>query len=131
MPRSKPTSVEGVRIDLGTKERQILEDFALSYRLQSVLPSLAGILKDASALYALGVIYEIITGRDIPFIISPDDTPGEILAGWRDYAKAQRVQSGSDSTFGDFLYAGTGPGSPIGALLAALGIDPLDTGVTG
>ena len=128
MPRSKPTSVEGVRIDLGTKERQILEDLALSYRLQSVLPSLSGILKDASALYALAVIYEIVTGKDIPFVISPDDTPGEILAGWRDYAKSQRV-GGGDRTFGDFLGAGTGPGSPIGAILSALGIDPLDTGV--
>lgn len=130
MPRSKPSSVEGVRLDLGTKERQILEDFALSYRLQSVLPSLAGILRDGSALYAVGVIYEIITGRDLPFIISPDDSVAEILGGWRDWAKSQRVTS-SGSTFGDALYAGTGPGSPIGALLAALGIDPLDTGVTG
>ena len=130
MPRSKPSSVEGVRIDLGTKERQILEDFALSYRLQSVLPSLAGILKDGSALYALGVIYELITGRDLPFIVSPDDSVAEILGGWRDWAKSQQVTP-SGSTFGDALYAGTGPGSPIGALLAALGIDPLDTGVTG
>ena len=130
MPRSKPSSVEGVRLDLGTKERQILEDFALSYRLQSFLPSLAGILRDGSALYAVGVIYEIITGRDLPFIISPDDSVAEILGGWRDWAKSQRVTS-SGSTFGDALYAGTGPGSPIGALLAALGIDPLDTGVTG
>ena len=129
MPRSKPTSVEGVRIDLGTKERQILEDFALSYRLQSVLPSLAAILKDASAVYAIAIIYELVTGRDLPYVISPDDSVGEILGAIRDSLKAQKVPGAEGGTFGNFLNAGTGPGSPIGSLLAALGIDPLDTGV--
>ena len=130
MPRAKPSSIEGVRIDLGTKERQILEDFALSYRLQSLVPSLAAILKDGSALYALGVVYEVITGNDLPFIISPDDSAAEILGGWRDWAKSQRVPGAGGGTLGNFFFAGAGPGSPIGNLFAALGIDPLDTGVT-
>jgi hypothetical protein len=63
----------GVRIDLGTKERQILEDFALSYRLKSVLPSVTNILTDVSALYAIGVLLELIFDIDLPLIVSPTD----------------------------------------------------------
>ena len=71
MPRTKPRKVEGIRLDLGTKERMILEEFSTSYRLQSVVPSLVKLLSDASALYALGTVYEIVTGRDIPGLVNP------------------------------------------------------------
>jgi len=128
MPRTKPRAVDGIRLDLGTKERQILEDFSTSYRLQAVLPSLAGILKDGSAMYALAVIYEMVTGDDIPFVISPDDSAGEILAGIRDWVKSRRVPGAEGGTFGNFFNAGLGPGSPLGELLGALGLDPLDLG---
>jgi len=77
MPRTKPRNVDGLRIDLGTKERMILEDFALSYRLQATLPSLAAILKDASALYAIAIIIEFITGKDIPGDMTVGDDIGE------------------------------------------------------
>jgi len=130
MPRTKPRKVEGIRLDLGTKERQILEDFALSYRLQATLPSLAAILKDASALYAIAIIIEWVTGKDIPGVISPDDSAGEILAGIRDWVKAQDVPGEDRGTFGGFFNAGLGPGSPLGSLFGALGLDPLDLGVT-
>ena len=74
MPR-KPIegNPSGLRVDLGTKERQLLEDFALSYRLQSVLPSVTNILTDLSALYAIGVILEIVFDIDLPLIVSIDD----------------------------------------------------------
>ena len=74
MPR-KPIqgNPSGLRIDLGTKERQILEDFALSYRLQSVLPSLTGILTDVTALYAIGVILEVVFDIELPLIVKPED----------------------------------------------------------
>lgn len=130
MPRTKPRKVEGIRLDLGTKERQILEDFALSYRLQATLPSLAAILKDASALYAIAIMIEFVTGKDIPGVISPDDSAGEILAGIRDWVKAQDVPGEDRGTFGGFFNAGLGPGSPLGSLFGALGLDPLDLGVT-
>ena len=51
------------------------------------------------------------------------------MAAIRDSLKAQRVPGAEGGTFANFLNAGTGPGSPIGSLLSALGIDPLDTGV--
>jgi hypothetical protein len=74
MPR-KPIegNPSGLRIDLGTKERQILEDFALSYRLQTVLPNVTKILTDVSALYAIGVILETVFDIELPLIISGDD----------------------------------------------------------
>tara|TARA_Y100000361_G_C11133290_1_gene330361 strand:- start:956 stop:1351 length:396 start_codon:yes stop_codon:yes gene_type:complete len=74
MPR-KPIegNPSGLRIDLGTKERQILEDFALSYRLQTVLPNVTKILTDVSALYAIGVILETVFDIELPLITTPND----------------------------------------------------------
>ena len=74
MPR-KPIdgNPAGLRIDLGTKERQILEDFALSYRLQTVLPNVTKILTDVSALYAIGVILETVFDIELPLITTPND----------------------------------------------------------
>lgn len=124
MPRKPTSKVEGIRVDLGTKERMILEDFALSYRLQATLPSLAAILKDASALYAIAIVIEVVTGKDIPGVISPDDSAGEILAGIRDWVKAERVPGSATAanpeggTFGNFFNAGLGPGSPLGDLFS-------------
>ena len=126
MPRKPTSKVEGIRVDLGTKERMILEDFALSYRLQATLPSLAAILKDASALYAIAIVIEVVTGKDIPGVISPDDSAGEILAGIRDWVKAERVPGSATAanpeggTFGNFFNAGLGPGSPLGDLFSFL-----------
>ena len=71
MPRTKPSKTEELRVTLGTKERMLLEEFSTSYRIQSVAPSIAELLTDGTALYALGTIYEIITGRDIPGLINP------------------------------------------------------------
>lgn len=71
MPRTKPSKTEETRVTLGTKERMLLEEFSTSYRLQATLPAIAAILSDATALYALGTIYEIVTGRDIPGLINP------------------------------------------------------------
>ena len=61
------------RITLGTKERDLLQDLSTSYRIKSIAPSVATALTDATALYALATIYEMLTGRDIPGIINPDE----------------------------------------------------------
>lgn len=66
------------RITLGTKERDLLQDLSTSYRIKSIAPSVATALTDATALYALATIYEIVTGKDIPGIINPDEA-GQIL----------------------------------------------------
>lgn len=98
----------------------LLEDFSTSYRIKSTLPSIAEIAKDATAMYALAMIYEMVTGKDIPGIISPDDSASEIWTSIKDNVKGSGVP-GSPGTFGDFWNAGTGPGSPIGDLLEFLG----------
>lgn len=121
MPRTKPSKTEELRVTLGTKERMLLEEFSTSYRIKSTLPSIAAIAKDATAMYALAMIYEMVTGKDIPGIISPDDSASEIWTSIKDNVKG--VEAG-DGTLGDFWNAGTGPGSPIGDLLSFLQ-DPL------
>lgn len=78
MPRSKPSKTEELRVTLGTKERMLLEEFSTSYRIQATAPALVNLLTDASALYALGSIYEIVTGRDIPGLVNP----GEVEDFW-------------------------------------------------
>ena len=61
------------RITFGTKERELIDQFSLSYRINSVAPSFAEIVKDATALYAIGVAIEIIFDVDLPFIVTTDD----------------------------------------------------------
>lgn len=131
MPRTKPSKTEEIRVTLGTKERMLLEDFSTSYRLQSVLPSIAEIATDATAMYALAMIYEMVTGKDIPGIISPDDSASEIWSSIANNVKASQVPGSEGGTFGGWWNAGTGPGSPLGDLFSFInnplgesGLDP-------
>ena len=61
------------RITLGTKERELFDDLATSYRLGQIAQPTVDLLKDASALYALAVVYEMITGQELPFVITPEE----------------------------------------------------------
>jgi len=61
------------RITFGTKEREIIESLSTSYAIKSVFPSFATILTDATALYAIGVLIEIIFKVDLPYIYTTDD----------------------------------------------------------
>jgi hypothetical protein len=71
MPRSKPSKVEELRVTLGTKERQLAEDFLASYRIQaitgedSVIESLSDGTKLLSALATLGELLELVGITDI------------------------------------------------------------------
>ena len=90
------------RITLGTKERELLQDLATSYRIGAVFEPSVDLLKDASALYALGVIFEIITGQEIPGVVSP----GDASAFWKDvydYNKRNREEKASSVTGGTRL----------------------------
>ena len=91
MPR-KPIdgNPSGLRIDLGGKEREILESFATSYRIQSIAPALVDLLSDASALYVVLSAYEIITGNDIPGLINPSELNGTVKA-FVDHLKLQQT----------------------------------------
>jgi len=59
------------RITFGAKERALLQELDTSYRIQSIVPSITDILTDGTALYIIGSIYEITTGRDLPWLINP------------------------------------------------------------
>ena len=120
MPRTKPSKTEELRITLGTKERMILDDIAFSYRLKSILPSLAEIAKDATAMYAIAIIFEMVTGKTIPGVITPTDSASEIWAALRDFVGGTSVPGAEGGTFGDFFNAGLGPGSPLGDLFSFL-----------
>ena len=61
------------RITFGTKERDLLESFSTAYTVKSVLPSISEIMTDATALYAIGVLIEVIFDVDLPFIYTTDD----------------------------------------------------------
>jgi len=90
------------RITLGTKERELLQDLSTSYRIGQVFDPTVDLLKDASALYALAVIFEVITGQDIPGVI----TPGEASDFWKDiyeYNKRNREEAASSVTGGTRL----------------------------
>lgn len=95
---------------MGTKERQILDDLAVSYKVQALAPSLATILTDGTALYALGSIYEIMTGKDLPFLINPMEAEA-FWKGLREMAppeeRAERASSvvGGLTNILDFIAA--------------------------
>ena len=120
MPRTKPSKTEELRITLGTKERMILDDLSTSYRLQSILPSLAEIAKDATAMYAIAVVFEMVTGKNIPGVITPNDSAAEIWEALRVFVAGTGVPGSEGGTFGDFYNAGLGPGSPLGDLFSFL-----------
>jgi hypothetical protein len=71
MPRSKPDEVIVHRIEFNNRERDLLEGALTAYQVNKVMTPAVALLSDGSALYALGVIYEIVTGRDIPGIVNP------------------------------------------------------------
>lgn len=96
------------RITFGTKERELLSDLATSYRIGQVFEPSVDLLKDASALYALGVIFEVITGQNLPGVI----TPGEASDFWKDVydfnkrnrdESASSVQGGTRLIIQDFI----------------------------
>ena len=127
MPRKPVSNVEGVRIDLGQKERDLLEELAASYRLKAILPQIAEIVTDASAMYALGVIYEVVTGKDLPFIISPDDSAAEMFESARNFFLTERQNRELESAYDE----GTRTGVQLLQFLFGLPLrftDPFDDG---
>ena len=87
MPR-KPIdgNPAGIRIDLGGKEREILESMTTTYRLQQILPLVINLLantKKLALIYLIsGIIYERLTGKDMPFIISSLEDFEDMIMEW-------------------------------------------------
>ena len=87
------------RITFGTKERDILEGFSTAYTVKSVLPSIAEIMTDATALYAIGVLIETIFDVDLPFIYTTDDAQ-ELWQGLEQYFKNLDLTREDRTSFG-------------------------------
>ena len=102
MPRSKPSKTEELRVTLGTKERMLLEEFSTSYRIQASAPALVALLSDASALYALGTLYEILTGRDIPGLVNPMEA-AEFWNAIKDELRTRDTQEERTANASSFL----------------------------
>jgi hypothetical protein len=102
--------VSEMRITFGSKERELLQDLSTSYRIKSVLPSVAEILKDGTALYALGSAYEILTCNDLPFLVNPMEA-GEFWEGLRNMRSQEERTEAAHSVVGglgnllDFFFA--------------------------
>ena len=61
------------RITLGTKERQLLEGALNAYRVDAAVEPILNVITDPKAMYTLGMAYEVVTGKDLPGILSPAD----------------------------------------------------------
>jgi len=102
--------VSEIRLTFGTRERELLQDLETSYRIQSLAPSLAKILTDGTALYAIASAYEIITGNELPFLINPMEA-GEFWEGLRNMRSQEERAEAASSVVGgvgnfiDFFFA--------------------------
>tara|TARA_A100001391_G_scaffold108766_1_gene73063 strand:+ start:27 stop:401 length:375 start_codon:yes stop_codon:yes gene_type:complete len=90
------------RITFGTKERDLLQDLSTSYRIGQVAQPTVDLLKDASALYALAVVYEMITGQDLPLVITPEEA-GAFWYDFYTYNKQNRAEKAASATGGTRL----------------------------
>lgn len=59
MPRSKPRHVDVLRIELGTKERQQIDDLMIGYQIKSIGTPLVALLSDVSAMSLLFSAYAV------------------------------------------------------------------------
>ena len=59
MPRAKPRHVDVLRIELGTKERQQIDDLMIGYQIKSIGTPLVALLSDVSAMSLLFSAYAV------------------------------------------------------------------------
>ncbi len=92
MPKPKPDKVIRHEIVLGRSERDMIEPFFATVSAKNLMTPLVALLSDASALYAIVTIYEIVTGKEtgIPTPNDVSDLYTDIATFWRQQ-KAQGV----------------------------------------
>lgn len=87
------------RITFGTKERDLIQQISNTYRIGQVAGPTVEVLKDSTALYALAVVFEVITGQDLPFVITPEEA-GEFWFELYNYNKTNRAEKAASGTGG-------------------------------
>lgn len=70
MPKKPTDRLEGVRFEFNEKERELLSRYITTEQMKILVPQIMDIITDPKKLYILGVIYELATNRELPFIIS-------------------------------------------------------------
>ena len=87
------------RITFGTKERDLIQQVSNTYRIGQVAGPTVEILKDATALYALAVVFEVLTGQELPFVITPEEA-GNFWFELYAYNKTNRAEKAASATGG-------------------------------
>ena len=90
MPKPKPDKVIRHEFVLGRSERDMIEPFFATISAKNLLTPMVALLSDASALYAIVTIYELVTGKEtgIPTPNDDSDLYHDIANYWREQ-KAQ------------------------------------------
>ena len=118
MPRSKPSDCVEHRITLGTKERQLLEDIATSYRIDSISgnDSIVEVMADTGKLIAaLGTIGALLELVGITDVFDFDDDAKALVMEVKDKVDAKVKEKATDPDFLKQLFKFT----PVGATYAA------------
>ncbi len=70
MPKKPTDTLDGLRFELNEKERELVSRYITTEQMKIILPQIIDIVTDPKKLYIIGVIWELTTGKDLPFIIS-------------------------------------------------------------
>ena len=90
MPRSKPRHVDVLRIEMGTKERQQLDDFLVGYQIKSIGTPLVALLSDVSAMSLLLSAYVTYKYGDDALQYLRDDAYDDLSELYRDFMNIVR-----------------------------------------
>ena len=112
MPRSKPSDCVEHRITLGTKERQLLEDIATSYRIDSISgqDSIVDVMADTGKiLAALGTLGALLELLGITDVFDFDDDAKAMVMEIREKIDAKTKEKATDPNFWKELFKAGNP----------------------
>ena len=115
MPRSKPSDCVEYRITLGTKERQLLEDIATSYRIDSISgnDSIVEVMADTgkliAALGSIGALLELLGITDV--FDFDDDAKARVMEVKEKVSENIREKATDPSVLNEILAFGISPQS--------------------
>ena len=94
MPRSKPSDCTELRITLGTKERQLLDQIAGSYSFNKVATPTVSLMSDATGLAVFAGILAIFYPKINNYLNIPDFDPIEAMKeGVKDTIREQEQEA--------------------------------------
>lgn len=134
MPKKPTDTLDGLRFELNEKERELVSRYITTEQIKIILPQIIDIVTDPKKLYIIGVIYELVTGKDLPFIISGIEDAQEawtnIKVGIQEQAAEVAREGADDLGIGISQYAdivGSGPFGIFNLLIPSFIRNPLGT----